>query len=251
MNLKNKYWGLSSGLLFGLLLSAMATPAAAQSLNQYFSQHPESQTSGGFDPNYVRTDTLPEANGAKRYIRYYASGQKQLEVLVKKGKRQGPQTRWFENGQIQAVEAFVNSRRNGQLLSYYPDGQLRRREQYEAGKQRGAECFAPNGQPQPCTDFLRYPEYPGGILQLMTRIQKQTTYPPASLEARVQGQVKVKFIVDKTGAVQYARVAKSADPVLDAEALRVVNSLSGWQPGHLDGDPVDVELTLPVTFSIR
>ncbi|WP_177189737.1 energy transducer TonB [Hymenobacter actinosclerus] len=223
----------------------------AQSLNEYFSQHPESQTSAGFDSNYVRTDTLQEAAGSKRYIRYYASGQKQLEVLTRKGKRQGPQTRWFENGQIQAVEEFTDNHRNGQLLSYYPNGQLRRREQYKAGKQRGAECFAPDGQPQPCTEFLRYPEYPGGILQLQTTIQERTTYPPTRLRAQIQGQVKVKFIVDKTGVVQQAEVVKSADPALDAEALRVVNSLQGWQPGRLDGDPVNVEFTLPVTFSIR
>ena len=44
-------------------------------------------------------------------------------------------------------------------------------------------------------------------------------------------------------------VLRSVDPLLDAEAVRVVKMLPKWQPGKQGGKPVNVWYSVPVTFS--
>jgi protein TonB len=39
--------------------------------------------------------------------------------------------------------------------------------------------------------------------------------------------------------------------LLDAEALKVVNSLTGWLPGAQGGKPVNVWYMVPVSFSLN
>ena len=57
-------------------------------------------------------------------------------------------------------------------------------------------------------------------------------------------------MVEKDGSISNARVVKSVNPDLDAEALRVVNSMPNWNPGKQDGKAVRVKYTVPVTFKL-
>lgn len=61
----------------------------------------------------------------------------------------------------------------------------------------------------------------------------------------------VTFIVQKDGSVTHAKIAKSIDPELDAEALRVVKGMPKWTPGTQNGKPVSVRYMVPVKFSLR
>ena len=54
----------------------------------------------------------------------------------------------------------------------------------------------------------------------------------------------------RCGSISNARVVKSVNPELDAEALRVVNSMPNWNPGKQDGKAVRVKYTVPVTFKL-
>lgn len=229
--------------------------AGAQSIDAYFKAQPGSHSDVGFGSGYqLRADTVHGADGAGVVTRYFANGQKGEEIpfqLLRKNELHGTQTRWFENGLVQATEQFANNQRHGQLLTYYPDGTLRRREEYQNGKQVKAECFAANGKPVGYFDYLQFPEYRGGLANLLATIQTSTRYPKEALRAQQEGKVLVDFVVNSKGAIQDTHIKKSVSPLLDQEALRVVNSLRGWTPARLDGEPTDVVFTLPVTFSIR
>ncbi|AII53741.1 energy transducer TonB [Hymenobacter sp. APR13] len=248
-------------ILFALWLTsssaayAQQAPAGAQSLNAYFSAQPGNHSSAGFGSGYqLRTDTVAGPNGGGIIQRYYASGQKQEELPCQNLQKQelhGTQTRWFENGQVQAVDHFVNDQRHGQLLTYYPNGTLRRREEYEHGQSVKAECFGPDGQPVAFFNYIQFPEYAGGLSVLLQTIGSRTRYPKEAIRHDEHGKVLVDFVIDRNGTVQQARVRQHVSPLLDAEALRVVNSLRSWTPGRLDGEPVDVFFTLPVTFALR
>ncbi|UOQ64337.1 energy transducer TonB [Hymenobacter volaticus] len=241
-------------LIVGCLLT-VNTKTAAQSIDAYFKAQPGSHSDVDFGNGLKsRTDTVRGTNGAAAIIRYYASGQKQEEIpylFSRKNELHGTQTRWFENGRVQATEQYANNQRHGQLLTYYPNGTLRRREEYKQGKQVKAECFAADGKSIAYFDYLQFPEYPGGLLKLLGAIQSNTEYPKEALRNEEQGKVLVDFVVSSRGVVQDARVRKSVSPLLDQEALRVVNSLRGWNPARLDGELTDVLFTLPVTFTIN
>ena len=95
------------------------------------------------------------------------------------------------------------------------------------------------------------PSFPGGDRKLMEYLESSIQYPPRCEESCVQGRVIVTFVVERDGSISNAKVAKSLDPLLDAEALRVVNAMPKWIPGRQDGVTVAVKYTIPVTFRLK
>lgn len=94
------------------------------------------------------------------------------------------------------------------------------------------------------------PEYPGGMGELMKFLQRNVKYPKEAQEQGKQGRVVVQFVVEKDGSITDAKIAKSVDPQLDAEALRVVNAMPNWTPGKQRGKEVRTYFTIPVTFRL-
>lgn len=94
------------------------------------------------------------------------------------------------------------------------------------------------------------PSFPGGIRALMEYLATNMRYPVEAQKNKIQGRVIVGFIVGKTGDVRKAHVLHGVDPDLDAEAVRVIESLPKWTPGMLHGKAVAVKYTMPVTFRL-
>jgi TonB family protein len=95
------------------------------------------------------------------------------------------------------------------------------------------------------------PKYPGGDLELLKYISENTNYPDSAKAHNIQGQVIVRFIVDKDGNVVEPEILKGVDPLLDAEALKVVNKLKGFSPGTQGGKPVSVYYMIPISFTLN
>ena len=95
------------------------------------------------------------------------------------------------------------------------------------------------------------PAYPGGMEALNNYIMKNIKYPPKAEENGIQGRVIVTFVITKEGKMTKAKVKKSIDPLLDAEALRVVKTMHKWIPGRQNGKVVNVQFTIPVTFRLQ
>ena len=94
------------------------------------------------------------------------------------------------------------------------------------------------------------PSFPGGQSALFDFMAKNIKYPEVAEDNGIQGRVLVTFIVKKDGSLSDVRVAKSVDPSLDKEAVRVVKSMPKWIPGIEKGQYVNVKFTLPVTFRL-
>ena len=95
------------------------------------------------------------------------------------------------------------------------------------------------------------PQFPGGLAELMKFLGQNVRYPEEAHKNNIQGRVIVTFVVEKDGSISEAHVAKSVDPLLDAEALRVVNYMPNWIPGRQNGEPVRVKYTVPITFKLQ
>ena len=95
------------------------------------------------------------------------------------------------------------------------------------------------------------PKFPGGDDALIKFLHESIKYPAEAEKAGKQGRVVVTFVVNKDGSVDNAKVVRSVDEKLDAEALRVVNAMPKWQPGKQQGQEVNVKFTLPVTFKLN
>ena len=75
-------------------------------------------------------------------------------------------------------------------------------------------------------------------------------YTAAARDARIQGIVTVDCVVLPDGSVGDVRVTKKLDPELDAEAIRAMKQ---WRfaPGRKSGEPVPVQVTVELTFTLK
>lgn len=94
------------------------------------------------------------------------------------------------------------------------------------------------------------PDYPGGIGEMMKYISTNVKYPKEMAEQKIEGRVIISFVVKNNGEITDAKVTRSVHPQLDAEALRVINSMPNWTPGMQGGKPVNVKIVLPVSFKL-
>lgn len=94
------------------------------------------------------------------------------------------------------------------------------------------------------------PEFPGGLNTCLKFLADHVAYPKEAAEKKIQGRVIVQFVVMKDGSIANARVIRSVDPLLDAEALRVIGLMPKWKPGTQRGQAVNVKFTMPITFRL-
>lgn len=94
------------------------------------------------------------------------------------------------------------------------------------------------------------PEFPGGLNACLKFLADHVAYPKEAAEKKIQGRVIVQFVVMKDGSIANARVIRSVDPLLDAEALRIIGLMPKWKPGTQRGQAVNVKFTMPITFRL-
>ena len=111
-------------------------------------------------------------------------------------------------------------------------------------------------------------------------ITENVTYPEQAKENSVTGKIFVKFVVRRDGTIEiptpeeiaavegipinevvvvgYRPVDENAPTanekdirLLKQEAIRVVTSSPQWEPGKVDGKPVDVMFTFPINFVMQ
>jgi periplasmic protein TonB len=95
------------------------------------------------------------------------------------------------------------------------------------------------------------PMFPGGDPELLKYIAEHTNYPEVAKENNIQGRVIVRFCVTAKGGVSQVSILKGVDAELDAEAIRVVNTLPAFKPGKQGGKPVPVWYMVPITFTLK
>lgn len=80
-------------------------------------------------------------------------------------------------------------------------------------------------------------------------IAENRQFPKETLEKGVHGKVIVEFLVSKDGSLKNPKIVKSVNPLIDAEAIRLINSCPKWNPGKQRGKAVDVKIVQPIDFS--
>ena len=94
------------------------------------------------------------------------------------------------------------------------------------------------------------PEFPGGQQAMMRFIAENMCFRWTDF-GNIQGRVTVQFTVLKTGEITDIAVVRGVDPLLDREAVRIVQSMPNWIPGKQRGEKVNVRFTLPIAFRLH
>jgi protein TonB len=77
----------------------------------------------------------------------------------------------------------------------------------------------------------------------------EPTYPPLAQQARIQGVVVLTAMIDRDGNIQNLRLV-SGHPMLAPAAIDAVKHWR-YKPFLLNGQPVEVETTVTVTFQLK
>lgn len=95
------------------------------------------------------------------------------------------------------------------------------------------------------------PEFPGGQDSLYKFLSANIIYPKEARDNGIEGKVFVNFTIEKDGSINEVKVIKGVHPLLDEEAVRVVESFPKWKPGKQKGKTVRVSYNLPLNFVLN
>jgi protein TonB len=87
-----------------------------------------------------------------------------------------------------------------------------------------------------------------GVAEGMVVLKITPHYPPIAVASRTQGTVVLQAVISKTGTIENLRVV-SGSPMLQQAALDAVSQWR-YRPYLLNGQPVDVETTINVVFTL-
>ncbi len=106
------------------------------------------------------------------------------------------------------------------------------------------------GAPPPPKPKQTGPLRVGGNVQAARIINRvQPVYPPLARQTRISGTVRLHAIIGKDGAITQLEVM-NGHPLLQQSALDAVRQWR-YQPTLLNGEPVEVDTTIDVIFSLN
>jgi TonB family protein len=95
------------------------------------------------------------------------------------------------------------------------------------------------------------PTFIGGDKALFQYIGENVRYPRDALKNKIEGKVIVEFVVKKDGSIANPKIKRGIDVDCDREALRVIKYMPKWNPGTVNGEPVDTPYYMPVSFTLE
>ena len=172
-------------------------------------------------------------------------------------------TKWvFENDKVPTNNVFfISSDGMKHMMNYEADElsgfETKTYTLAELNKQYAAMNGSQASGSNPSTDNSQVfkvtdeqPEFVGGQTALANYLGNNVVYPTVAIQNNIQGRVVVSFIIEKDGSVSNVELISDVDPLLDAEALRVVKAMPSWNPGKINGKPVRTQYALPITFRL-
>ena len=177
------------------------------------------------------------------------------------------ETGWYENGRASGVDTvyyrdgrvyiglFENNKKvkgKGTEYEKMPDFLKGRKPQYHEPLLSVEELNFYNEAYEKLTADDHKPTFQGQNMNTFAKwVDARLKYPKEARKHRIEGRVTLGFTVDKAGEVKDIKVLRSVDPLLDAEAVRVVGMSPLWEPAVQYGRKVNFRVVIPVIFSLR
>jgi protein TonB len=95
------------------------------------------------------------------------------------------------------------------------------------------------------------PSFPGGYKEMMLFIQKNVVYPKEASSMGIEGKVFIGFVVDQQGNLSNFTVTKGIGYGCDEAALNVVKKMPKWEAAKMNGRPVKIRISMPITFKLN
>lgn len=95
----------------------------------------------------------------------------------------------------------------------------------------------------------------GGDRGFIQWMDKQIAYPKSAINAKLEGEIEICFVVDTEGhVVDVELTKKSSSALLNGEVMKAMSLMQKvvlWRPGVINGRPVCCKVCLPVHFQLQ
>lgn len=95
----------------------------------------------------------------------------------------------------------------------------------------------------------------GGDRGFIQWMDKQCAYPKSAINAKLEGEIELCFVVDTEGHVVDVELTKKTNSaLLNGEVMRAVMLMQKvvmWRPGVINGRPVCCKVCLPIHFQLQ
>lgn len=183
---------------------------------------------------------------------------------------------WFENGDLKSYKKYnKEGKASSEWITYNPNRTINSKIFYNKGKRTGKwEWFDKKGRICATEEFFEganstkhhfdslgvdiplvnnenamYPD--GGTQALMLFIQKNIEYPNEAINQNIRGKVWIRFTIDEKGKILSGRVLKGVHPLLDNEALKIIELLPIFEPAIRNNQVSVSTLSIPISFNIQ
>ena len=85
---------------------------------------------------------------------------------------------------------------------------------------------------------------------MFRHVARNFRYPELAQKKGIQGRVFVSFIIGTGGYVEQIKT-RGPDPMLEAEAKRIISLIPRVKPGRIDGKAVRVPFSMPIIFKLQ
>lgn len=89
-----------------------------------------------------------------------------------------------------------------------------------------------------------------GYPALYAYFDRELKYP-TTVKDSAQGIVSVSFAINEKGKPDRIKIENSLGAPFDAECKRVIENMPLWNPATINGKPVTVRMSIPLTFKIK
>lgn len=228
-----------------LLIAAMLAPIASNCAY--------GQQDGGPSRQYLSDVLAPAPMKKATYYRESAGTEGELFI----GKTFAIGGKLKAEGTYKDAELTVP---HGHFTFYHPNGRVESRGEYINGNKAGVwERFDAWGEPlaekiynpEPLANIVytraqTMPQFPGGDDKALVKYIK--TKVEAETDRRVKGSYTSTFIVEKDGTLSEVRMIEGQDEKIGEQVAGAIKSTEPWKPGEDKGQPVRVQMRLPVQF---
>jgi protein TonB len=121
-------------------------------------------------------------------------------------------------------------------------------------KKGGGPLFPEDTATRTIADLIEIPRFPGGDENLYLFLKNNTHIPQELIEiGEVREKVGITFVIDKDGSITNAMILQKGSKYmqLNNEAMRVIKKMPKWEPGRQNGNPVKVQMVLPIRFEVK
>ncbi len=175
------------------------------------------------------------------------------------GVRFGEWKVYDEDSLVVRVRNYENGELHGEQITFDSLGNIESKKQFRYGKLMNPK---PDTVKKHKEEMPRFPGCENMGLEveelkecsqrkLLEYIYMNIKYPKRSRRKNIQGEAKVRFVIDKDGSITDIKVLRGVSKDIKEELLSIITSMPKWRPGMQDGEPVRVQFNLPVNFQLQ